>query len=79
VHNLLAALDNHVNINSRDTEGRTALMLAIVHGQSDAVKALLSHGADPNIPDGQNQTPLHAANAGGQWLIVVFLKRAGAK
>lgn len=79
MHNLLAALDNHVNVNSRDPGGRTALMLAIVHGQSGAVKALLSHGADPNIPDGQNQTPLHAANAGGQWLIVGFLKRAGAK
>ena len=79
VHNLLAALDNHININARDTEGRTALMLAIVHDKSGAVKALLQHGADPNIPDGQNRTPLQAANAGGQWLFVVFLKRAGAK
>jgi uncharacterized protein len=79
VRGLRAALDNHININSRDAEGRTALMLATVHGQASAVKALLRRGADPNIPDTHNQTPLHAANAGGQSLIVIILKHSGAK
>ena len=54
-------------------------MLATVHGQASAVKALLRRGADPNIPDAHNQTALHVANAGGQSLIVIILKHSGAK
>jgi hypothetical protein len=72
-------LDNNVEVNARDSEGRTALMLATVHGQANAVKALLARGANANIPDAHNQTPLHAAKAGGQLLIVVILKRSGAE
>jgi hypothetical protein len=75
---LQASLDQQVDINSRDEAGRTALLLATLHGQTKAVNMLLAHGADPNIADANGITPLHAAMAGGQSAIVVALKRVGA-
>lgn len=75
---LQGALDQQVDINSRDEAGRTALLLATIHGQTKAVDMLLAHGADPNTADANGVTPLHAAVAGGQSAIVVTLRRAGA-
>jgi ankyrin repeat protein len=41
-----------------DGEGRTALLLASVHGSIRTVRRLLSHKASPDIADDQGQTPL---------------------
>jgi hypothetical protein len=76
---LQAALDEHVDINARDASGRTALMLAILHGRAAAVDTLLAYGADPNSADARGTTPLQAAVAGDQQAIVAALKRAGAR
>lgn len=61
------AIKEHPNdINSRDKLGRTALFWASSRGDEDALRCLLKHGADPNIPEiREGQTPLHAAAAGG--------------
>jgi len=70
-----AALD----INSRDERGRTALMLAALHGRTDAVGVLLDRGADPNLADSQGLTPLQAATAGNEAAIIAALRRKGAR
>jgi ankyrin repeat protein len=68
-----------VNINARDSEGRTALMLAARHGQTKAVLTLLADGADPNIADSKGFTPLRIANSAGNSSIIVALKKAGGR
>ena len=79
----LAALEalvaNHADIDSRDASGRTALMLATLHGQTDVVAVLLAHGADPNAADADGTTPLQAATAGDHPAIVATLRRYGAR
>jgi hypothetical protein len=76
---LQTLLDQQSAIDARDDSGRTALMLATLHGQSQAVDVLLANGADPNAADARGTTPLQAAVAGGQPAIAAALRRAGAR
>jgi hypothetical protein len=75
---LQALLDQRVDIEERDSDGRTPLMLAAEHGQFEVVKALLAHGANPNAPDARGLTPLQAAVAGNHSAIAAALRKAGA-
>ncbi len=79
----LAALrDLHqqrANLNAADGAGRTALLIATLHGHSQAVSALLDYGADPNIADAQGESPLDAALAADESEIIAALKRHGAR
>lgn len=79
----LAALEalaaNQADIDSRDAAGRTALMIATLHGQTEAVAALLAYGADPNAADAAGTTPLQAATAGDHPAIAAALRRYGAR
>ncbi len=79
IRGLQTAFAGHVDLNSRNSEGRTALMLAVRNGQAKAVRELLAHGADPNVADGHGTTPLRAAAAAGNYPIVAALKHAGAQ
>jgi hypothetical protein len=72
-------LEKQTDIDSRDAAGRTALMLATLHGQTDAVAALLAYGADPNAAAADGTTPLQAARAGDHPAIVAALQRYGAR
>ncbi len=72
-------LDQSTDIDSRDDAGRTALLLATLHDQTDAVAFLLSHGANPNAADANGVTPLSAAISGNHAAIVRMLKHAGAR
>jgi ankyrin repeat protein len=76
---LQALLGKQPAIDARDNGGRTALMLATLHGQSGAVEVLLASGADPNAVDAQGVTPLQAAMAANQPAIAEALRRAGAR
>lgn len=76
---LEALLAKRVNIDARDSLGRTALMLATLHGQTDTVAALLAQGADPNLADLRGTTPLQAAMAADQTAIIAALQRYGAR
>jgi Ankyrin repeats (many copies) len=76
---LQAVLGTQPAIDARDDGGRTALMLATIHGQSRAVEVLLASGADPNAADARGTTPLQAAEAGNQTAIADSLRRAGAR
>ena len=76
---LRAALERRPLIDARDANGRTALMLAALHGRGEAVDVLLAAGADPNAADAHGVTPLQAALNGEQTDIAAALRRAGAR
>ena len=79
VPTLQSLLGRQPVIDARDEGGRTALMLATLHGQAAAVDALLARGADPNAADARGMTPLQAAVAANRPAIVTALRRAGAR
>ena len=72
-------LEARLNINARDAAGRTALMLAVLHGRREAVEILLNAGADPNAADASGTTPLQAALAGAHPAIATILEQSGAR
>jgi hypothetical protein len=76
---LAALVGKRTDIDSRDDAGRTALMMATLHGQTDAVTTLLAHGADPNAADAEGTTPLQAATAADYLAIVAALRQYGAR
>jgi ankyrin repeat protein len=76
---LQAVLGTQPAIDARDEGGRTALMLATLHGQSRAVEVLLASAADPNAADARGITPLQAAEAANETAIADLLRRAGAR
>lgn len=55
------AQTNSTDINSKDRDGRTALMKAALFNKPDDIKALLEKGADPNIQDDDGRTALMLA------------------
>jgi ankyrin repeat protein/outer membrane protein assembly factor BamB len=55
-----------VDVDSRDGEGRTALMNAVLSGRGEIVVRLLHHGADVDLRDSGGRTALvHAASREG--------------
>jgi hypothetical protein len=78
IDGVVALLDGKVDIEARDSAGRTALMLAVLNGRDAVVTVLLAHGADPNVTDGHGETPLHLAVAGNHPSIEAALRHAGA-
>lgn len=65
-------------INERDFNSHTALFLAVINGDLNAVRELLKAGADPNIPNKYGQTPLHFAASNRDAPVVLALVRAKA-
>ncbi|XP_015219420.2 ankyrin repeat domain-containing protein 50 [Lepisosteus oculatus] len=51
----------NVPLESQDAEGRTALHVASWHGQLEAIRLLLQHGANANAQDVEGRPPLHSA------------------
>ncbi|HTD12871.1 MAG TPA: ankyrin repeat domain-containing protein [Steroidobacteraceae bacterium] len=76
---LATLVETQADIDARDSAGRTALMIATLHGEADAVAALLAYGADPNAADANGTTPLQAATAGDHPAIAAALRRHGAR
>ncbi|HEY7929744.1 MAG TPA: ankyrin repeat domain-containing protein [Steroidobacteraceae bacterium] len=67
------------SINARDADGRTALMLAVMHARLSLVRELLARGADPNIADARGRTPLAVARTQNQRQLIDVLVAAGAR
>jgi ankyrin repeat protein len=75
---LQTLFDQGIDIDSRDADGRTPLMLAVLNGQSVAVDVLIAHGANVDAADRQGITPLRAAESAHRTDIAAALRRAGA-
>ena len=71
-----AMVERGANVNARNDEGVTALMLAALDGAK--VRALLAHGADPNVRSEDGRTALHVAAERGALDVVRQLLAAGA-
>jgi ankyrin repeat protein len=78
IRGVQGALASNVDVNALDAKGHRALILAIAYGHVDVVRALLAHGANPNLPDTHGTTPLGAAHARGNFEILKVLERSGS-
>ena len=56
-----AQLDAGVDVNARDADGDTSLLLAAVYAGPECVELLLKKGADVNVANKLGVTPLHRA------------------
>ncbi|XP_042518767.1 potassium channel SKOR-like isoform X2 [Macadamia integrifolia] len=77
-HDRVAALlvKEGASLNLDDAGG--FLCKAVIRGDSDFLKRLLSNGIDPNSKDYDHRTPLHVAAAEGLYLMAKILIEAGA-
>ena len=72
-------LDEGININACDKEGRSALMRASLFGHVETVKLLIDKGADVKIKDKETQgTALMEAVAGNHPDVIRLLAENGA-
>jgi hypothetical protein len=79
VEELARILPRVGNVNARNKHGMTALMRAAYHGHHRMVRALLDHGADPNLTRNDNFTALALAAFFGHTETVRILIERGAK
>jgi tetratricopeptide (TPR) repeat protein len=78
---ITAALDHGADVNARDENGRTALMIAAINGHLDVVRLLIGRGADINAKDNSSAAALaYSVNAWGASNpeVVLFLIDSGA-
>ncbi|XP_078435681.1 ankyrin repeat family protein [Wolffia australiana] len=66
-----------ISLDSKDSEGRTALHMASANGHLLIVEYLINNGADPNALNAENNTPLHWACLNGHIEVVKALILAG--
>jgi ankyrin repeat protein len=72
-------LDGGTDVNARTSNSSYALNNAAVENHVEVVRLLLARGADPNVQNGQGDTPLICATkyAGGHAATVKVLVEAG--
>ncbi len=75
---VLALLQQGVDMNATDGSGRTAIIAATQENKPETVKALIKAGADMNLRDHRNDNPLLSAGASGMLEIVKIMVEAGA-
>ena len=74
----VVALLERVDVNSRDENGRTALIEAAFGGHEETVRALIERGADVNACDRDGWTALMESASKGRLGIVKIILEAGA-
>jgi ankyrin repeat protein len=72
-------LEQNVNVNAKDNEGNTALIVAAAMGQTETVEFLIYIGADINVKTSCDETALTLAVSKGHTEIANLLREAGAK
>lgn len=75
---LLEFVDHGMPVDSQDSEGNTALMLAAYHGHSQTVGALIERGADVDLCNNRDQSPIAGALFKGEDEVVAVLRQADA-
>lgn len=65
------------DVNARDDENRTPLIIAAGRGHADAVKLLLDRGADPDARSDSRMTALAAAAENGHTEVIKLLLASG--
>merc|ERR1719183_1547765 len=70
-------LEMCIDVDARDSEGRTPLMVAASHGQLAVVRAFQQAGADVNACDNQKSTALMYAAMHTHVEVVEFLLASG--
>ncbi len=81
IANLLIAMgssDGKMDIDARDAQGNSALLIAAQRGNSDLAVSLLASGADANVRNKNQQTPLHFAIANDDVVLAGVLLESGA-
>ena len=68
-----------IDINSKDENGNTFLILSIKQGLNFITKTLLERGVDVNIQNNEGNTALHYALSGKNFIVADLLKKFGAK
>ncbi|WP_430355659.1 ankyrin repeat domain-containing protein [Viridibacillus arvi] len=72
------ALKSEQDINTQDSKGRTALMIATYNNDVKSAKFLIEAGADVNIQDDMQNSPFLYAGAEGYLDILKLTTKAGA-
>ena len=75
---LVDLIDQGMPVDLQDDAGNTALMLAAYSGHAGAVQALIRHGANVDLCNARNQSPIAGALFKGEDEIVRLLRDAGA-
>jgi uncharacterized protein len=75
---IMNLLEQDVDINSRDEQGRTAVMIATYSNDLETARVLIEKGADVNIRDNMENNPFLYAGAEGFLEIVKLTIEAGA-
>ena len=74
VNEVIDMLHGGMPINSRDKDGYTALYWAVFSNHTDVVDELLRNGADVNVRNSYDWTPLHAAAHNNTDMMKVLLQ-----
>ena len=71
-------LDHGVPVDLVDEDGNSLLMLAAYHSHAETVAMLIARGADVDLRNGRDQSPVAGALFKGADDVVEMLKGAGA-
>ena len=74
---LEAVAKKNTGINARGSNGRTALIKAVMRNDATAVASLLSKGADPSLVDSSGKTAIMYAMESNNEEIIALLKKEG--
>lgn len=77
IHSALLQLSKQ-ELDSQNSKKETALHIAVMKSDKQAVKALLDHNASTDVKDEVERTPLHCANLKGDAAVVHELLKAKA-